>query len=180
VVGLEIAVGGLWLVFVVVWLISAGFAKRGTRTGYHAVARLGLAVIVVVIVRVLHPRSLRVHSAVVGGVGVALVLAGIGLAIWARFYLGRNWGMPMTVKAEPELVTTGPYAVVRNPIYSGLVLALTGTALTINLTVFIAVAAFAAYFVLSAHVEDRNLARLFPDTYPAYRARTKMLIPYVL
>ena len=178
--GLEIAAGALWVAFVVYWAIAAISAKAGTRTGFHAGARLAIAVVVIVVVRVVRPGSLQIHSVVVAAVGVAVEAAGFAIAVWARIHLGRNWGMPMTVKQDPELVTTGPYALVRNPIYSGLLLALIGTALAINLTVLIAVVACGAYFVVSARVEDRNLAQLFPETYPAYRDRTKLLIPYVL
>ena len=58
--------------------------------------------------------------------------SGIGLAIWARIHLGRNWGMPTSQKADPELVTTGPYRFVRHPIYTGLLVALLGTALAVG------------------------------------------------
>jgi protein-S-isoprenylcysteine O-methyltransferase Ste14 len=178
--GLEIAAGVLWVTFGAYWAIAAISAKEGTRTGFHAGMRLVIAAAVIVIVRVLRPGSLQIHSIVIAGVGVAVEAAGLAIAVWARIHLGRDWGMPMTVKQDPELITTGPYALVRNPIYSGLLLALIGTALAVNLAVLIPVAAAGAYFVVSARVEDRNLARLFPDTYPAYRDRTKMLIPYVL
>jgi protein-S-isoprenylcysteine O-methyltransferase Ste14 len=88
--------------------------------------------------------------------------------------------MPMTQKEEPELVTTGPYRFVRHPIYSGILCGLLGTALAINLYWLIAVAVAGAYFIYSARVEERNLMRTFPTQYPGYRARTKMLIPFVL
>jgi protein-S-isoprenylcysteine O-methyltransferase Ste14 len=71
---------------------------------------------------------------------------GIALAIWARVHLGRNWGMPMTQKAEPELVTSGPYRFVRHPIYSGLLAWLLGTALVTNLIGLIIVAILGGYF----------------------------------
>ena len=86
----------------------------------------------------------------------------------------------MTQKAEPELVTSGPYRAVRHPIYSGLLAALLGTALVINLVGLIIVPIFVGYFYYSASVEERNLTATFPTTYPAYRASTKMLIPFIL
>ena len=86
----------------------------------------------------------------------------------------------MTEKAEPELITSGPYRFVRHPIYSGLLLGLLGTALATNLYWFIAFGAALAYFAYSASVEERLLTASFPDTYPSYRAHTKMLIPFVL
>jgi protein-S-isoprenylcysteine O-methyltransferase Ste14 len=94
--------------------------------------------------------------------------------------LGRNWGMPTTQRVEPELITAGPYGVVRHPIYSGILLALLGTALTISLVGLGITLIVGAYFVWAARVEERNLAAAFPSTYPAYRERTKMLIPFVL
>jgi protein-S-isoprenylcysteine O-methyltransferase Ste14 len=86
----------------------------------------------------------------------------------------------MTEKAEPALVTSGPYRFVRHPIYSGLLLAVLGTALATNVIGLVIVAVLGGYFYYSASVEERNLTATFPTAYPAYRARTKMLIPLVL
>jgi protein-S-isoprenylcysteine O-methyltransferase Ste14 len=86
----------------------------------------------------------------------------------------------MSEKADPELVTTGPYRSVRHPIYTGIILALMGTAVAINWYWLIAVAVPGAYFIYSALAEERYLARRFPDTYPAYKRTTWMLIPFVI
>ncbi len=86
----------------------------------------------------------------------------------------------MTQRAEPELVTSGPYRFVRHPIYSGLLTAMLGTVLVNNLLGLIVVAALTAYFYYCGTVEERNLAATFPAAYPQYRARTKMLIPFLL
>ena len=72
------------------------------------------------------------HSAILGWTGVALCLLGFGLAINARRHLGRNWGTPMSRKEQPELVTSGPYALIRHPIYTGLILAMLGSAIGVN------------------------------------------------
>jgi len=65
--------------------------------------------------------------------GAVLTLAGLLFTVWARVYLGRNWsGMAATIKADHELITGGPYALVRHPIYSGLMLAFVGTGLAIG------------------------------------------------
>jgi protein-S-isoprenylcysteine O-methyltransferase Ste14 len=87
--------------------------------------------------------------------------------------------MPMTRRDEPELVTTGPYRRVRHPIYTGIILALLGTALATALYGLIAVAVLSAYFIYSATREESFLAEQFPDTYPAYKHSTKMLVPFV-
>jgi len=110
--------------------------------------------------------------------GVTLDLAGV--CVWARLHLGRNWGTPMSEKADPELVTSGPYRRVRHPIYSGLLLAVLGTGLATNLAALAIGVVIGGFFIYSATVEERNMSAAFPDAYPDYRARTKMLVPFVL
>ena len=177
---LKSAIGIAWLVFWVYWLASAVGVKRGTVAGRRLPFTGVTALAVFLLVRFLGSGSLAVHSAILGAIGAVMFAGGIGLAVWARVYLGRNWGMPMTEKAEPELVTSGPYRFVRHPIYSGLLLAVIGTALVDNLLGLIIAVVVGAYFVYSATVEERNLAAAFPTSYPAYRNGTKMLIPFVL
>lgn len=124
--------------------------------------------------------SLAIHSAILRAIGVVTFASGIGLAVWARLHLGHNWGVPMDRKQEPELITSGPYRLIRHPIYTGLLAAVLGTALTINLVGLILVVLLGAYFYYCSVVEERDLVIAFPATYQAYRARTKMLIPFVL
>lgn len=177
---LKIAIGIAWVIFWAYWLIAALGAKEQARTR-RRIPLAGLtALAVALLLRVFRGGGLAVHSPVLGTIGAVLFACGIALAVWARIYLGRNWGMPMTEKAEPELVTSGPYRFVRHPIYSGLLLGLLGTALVTNFIGLIMVAVLGAYFYYSAAVEERNLTATFPAAYPAYRARTKMLIPLVL
>lgn len=113
------------------------------------------------------------------GVGLTLFLLGLALAVWARISLGRNWGTPMSEKVDPELVTTGPYRRVRHPIYSGVILAVVGTTMAVSLFFLLPAVVGAGYFVYSAAVEERLMERLFPDTYPAYKRSTNMLIPFI-
>jgi protein-S-isoprenylcysteine O-methyltransferase Ste14 len=86
----------------------------------------------------------------------------------------------MSQKADPELVTTGPYHSIRHPIYSGIILAMIGTAIAVSLYWLVAVIFLGAYFLYSAIVEERSMARLFPDSYPEYKRSTKMLIPFIV
>jgi protein-S-isoprenylcysteine O-methyltransferase Ste14 len=111
------------------------------------------------------------------GLGLVLVTVGLGVAIWARIHIGRNWGTPMTQKDEPELVISGPYRLVRHPIYSGILVAGIGTAVALNWLWLIAVGLAGVYFIYSAIVEERYLTRKLPDAYPAYKGVTKMLVP---
>jgi len=89
---------------------------------------------------------------------LAVFVLGLALAVWARLYLGRNWGMPMSQKADPELVTTGPYRRVRHPIYSGIILAMIGTTIAVSLYWLVAVVLIGAYFTYSAITEERFMA----------------------
>jgi protein-S-isoprenylcysteine O-methyltransferase Ste14 len=177
---LQTAIALAWIVFWVYWLGSAFGVKEG-RGSRRRIPVNGLSALsVLLLVRVFRGGSLAVHSPILGAVGAVVFACGIALAIWARINLGRNWGMPMTQKAEPELVTSGPYRFVRHPIYSGLLIGLLGTALVTNLVGLILVAIMGGYFYYCASVEEKNLAATFPTAYPSYRTRTKMLIPFVL
>ncbi|MGH2974019.1 MAG: methyltransferase family protein [Solirubrobacterales bacterium] len=168
-----------WGLFGLYWLVAAVGAKEGSRTRHTGSPGL-LLLTAFVLIRVFNADSLAVHSSALRVVGLVLLGSGLGVAVWARIYLGRNWGMPMTEKNEPELVTSGPYRLVRHPIYSGLLLAIMGTALATNLYWLIALALIGVYFVYGARVEERLLVKSFPAAYPSYRLRTKMLIPFVL
>ena len=85
----------------------------------------------------------------------------------------------MSQKDEPELVTSGPYHLVRHPIYAGILVAGVGTAVALNWVWIVAVALAGVYCAYSATVEERYLTEQFPDTYPRYRRSTKMLVPFL-
>jgi len=177
---LKLAIGCAWIVFWIYWIAAASSSKESVRSGWRTRLTGVSAVGVFLIAGVLHGGSLAVRSLILSAIGALLFACGIALAVWARLHLGRNWGMPMTQRAEPELVTSGPYRFVRHPIYSGLLIAMLGTALVDNLLGLIVVAVLVAYFYSSGIVEERNLAATFPKAYPKYRSRTKMLIPFLL
>jgi protein-S-isoprenylcysteine O-methyltransferase Ste14 len=179
---LQNSIGIAWIVFWVYWLASAVTANASASGGVRRRLPLtGLtALSVFVVIRVFRGGNLAVHSPILGAIGAVLFVCGIGLAIWARIHLGRNWGMPMTQRVEPELVTSGPYRFIRHPIYSGLLLGVVGTALANNILGLIIAVVLGAYFYYAATVEERNLVAAFPAAYPAYREHTKKLIPFLL
>jgi|SRR6185312_11067211 len=174
-----------WAVFLVIWAITSLRAKTSVRRGLNSAGvlwRIGVLVVVVIlsqgIARGWIPRPTSFPYGV-QAIGVALTAFGVGFAVWARMTLGSNWGMPMTLRENPELVTGGPYAFVRHPIYTGIIFAMLGTALTVGaIWFFVLVVAF-GYFLISTHQEEKDMVQHFPDAYPAYRARTKRLIPFV-
>jgi protein-S-isoprenylcysteine O-methyltransferase Ste14 len=172
-----------WIAFWIYWFVAAasGVKESGSRWGRYAGARvvLLLAVLLLVRARVIGGQTFTTNPWR-EGIGLVIFFAGLGLAVWARLYLGRNWGMPMSQKVDPELVTTGPYSRVRHPIYSGIILGMVGTAVAVSWYWLIAVVLLGGYFVYSATQEERYMTGVFPDAYPAYKSSTKMLIPYVL
>jgi protein-S-isoprenylcysteine O-methyltransferase Ste14 len=179
----RISIFVIWGAFWIYWLVSATNAKESTSRGGWRLRGVSLVIIVVaslVIRRAPGSSSLAIHSGVLEAVGTIVFVSGLAFAVWARIHLGRNWGVPMTQRAEPELVTSGPYRYLRHPIYTGILMGLLGTALAINLYYLIALAVLTGYFVFSANVEERNMTVAFPEQYPEYKAHTKMLIPFAL
>ena len=170
-----------WVVFWVYWMASALAAKPGrARWGRFAGARVAILLILLLLIRAnVFKGQTTTTDPWLEGVGLVVFASGLVLAVWARVYLGRNWGTPMSEKVGAELVTTGPYRRVRHPIYSGIVLAMVGTAVAVGWYWLIAAGLLAVYFVYSAFMEERYLTGLFPDAYPAYRRSTKMLIPFI-
>lgn len=174
----------VWIVFWIYWLAAAtsGVRSGRTRWGRFVGVRAALVLLALLLIRT---RAFKGGQTItkdpwLQAVGLVVFLSGLALAIWARRYLGRNWGMPMTEKVDPELVTSGPYSRVRHPIYSGIILAMIGTAIAVSWYWVLAVILLGAYFVYSAVNEERYMAGLFPGTYPAYKRSTKMLVPFVL
>jgi protein-S-isoprenylcysteine O-methyltransferase Ste14 len=87
--------------------------------------------------------------------------------------------MPMTQKVDPELVTSGPYKYIRHPIYSGILLAAIGSVLGSGEYWLLFIIFAGPYFIYSATVEEKLMAKQFPAVYPSYKSKTKMLIPFV-
>lgn len=113
-------------------------------------------------------------------IGLAFTIAGCLIAAWARIALGGNWSGAATVKASHELIVKGPYAFARHPIYTGLLLAVVGTALVIGewRSIVGTVVILLAFFVKMSQ-EERLMLQTFPEAYPHYRQRVRALIPGV-
>lgn len=180
-----------WIAFVVYWLVSSiGIKKnRKNKNWWQGIAlRIGATTLVLLLLTVMpqlrHPfRDLiyktPLQNPIIGCIGVILCVLGIGLAFWARIHIGKNWGQPMTIKEQPELVTSGPYGYVRHPIYAGIMLAIFGSILVSNILWTIPFVYVCIYFLYSAKTEERNMTKVFPKAYPEYVKRTKRLIPFV-
>jgi len=163
-------------------------SKKNITSGVKrfVVVRLALVAIIVILIHPFDGHSysfqnyyLATNNKVVLAISFIVFLSGLLLAIWARVYLGKNWGMPMAQKQSPELVTTGPYRYIRHPIYTGILLAILGSILAGAMYWFIFFVIAAPYFIYSALVEEKLMLKQFPKTFPQYKSKTKMLIPFV-
>jgi protein-S-isoprenylcysteine O-methyltransferase Ste14 len=181
---------GAWFILGLVWL--AGYVARTLRPRSAPVRNLALQIpaslllfLCFVLLFGVRAPALRLQltppDPLFGTIGVALNLAGVACAIWARLALGHNWsGLVMAVRDGHALVQTGPYAIMRHPIYTGLLAAILGTALTIGtLASWLAVAAGLAGILIRVKIEETLMAAEFGEAHAGYRERTKKLIPFV-
>jgi protein-S-isoprenylcysteine O-methyltransferase Ste14 len=184
-------IAAFWLILIVYWAVSAFRAKRSIgRFAWRREIGLRIGILVLVLLAVRFPivrQALRnAHayavntSATLGVIGVVLCGLGVGLALWARVSLGTNWGLPMSRNENPELVTSGPYAFVRHPIYGGVIVGMIGSALGQSMLWLVPLVLAGGYFIYSARREQRLMTEQFPQAYPAYMQRTKMLIPFIV
>lgn len=175
-----------WIALIVYWLVAATRVKRRAsgRPRWPIGVRLFIALLVVLLLRwrgflEWHRMATLFADPAVRTVGMLMCVLGVGFAIWARWYLGRNWGPPMSLREGHELVAGGPYGYVRHPIYSGILFAVLGTVLAEGPPWLVLLVVYFAFFLYSARTEEQLMLRQFPDQYPAYRRRTKMLIPFL-
>jgi protein-S-isoprenylcysteine O-methyltransferase Ste14 len=185
--GPRLAFGLIWLAWLVSWILAAFWANRTEKRAftwqtviYQIAILVGAALLSPWMERRLHMQRLW-HVGYAGAwLLVLLTLAGLLFAWWARIHLGRLWSGSITRKEGHRVVDTGPYALVRHPIYTGLIFALFMTAIavaTIGALVGAALIAFGLSF--KAQIEERFLtAELGADAYGAYRRRVPMLIPF--
>jgi len=114
-------------------------------------------------------------------VGAALTTVGLLFAVWARVHIGRNWSGTITVKEDHDLITSGPYSLVRHPIYTGLLLALSGFALARGEWRGIVAVALATWaFWRKLRIEERWMREQFGAAYEEYSRRVAALIPFVV
>jgi protein-S-isoprenylcysteine O-methyltransferase Ste14 len=175
----------LWVPFIAYWVLAARETHRlrarvrGASSPFRGALYLAGGALIFLSLS-LGPLDDRFVPAVVevGAVGWVLTALGMLFSISARVSLGRNWSGRVVLKHGQELVATGPYALVRHPIYTGLLVALTGTAVYDGRwRALLGLACFALGFWLKARSEENLLEREFGEEYRSYRARTPMLIP---
>jgi protein-S-isoprenylcysteine O-methyltransferase Ste14 len=176
-----------WIAWLVYWLIMAFSTKRTIERrgflGYRLVALIAF-VGCVVAGRLLHLSSqsqLWQTTLALGVLTDCIVVAGAAFTVWARITLGRNWSAEVTFKQDHELIESGPYALARHPIYTGLIVMALGTAINYGRAI-----GFALLFSICSAVwwkvrqEEQIMSEHFPDAYAKYRMRVRAIIPFVL
>jgi protein-S-isoprenylcysteine O-methyltransferase Ste14 len=176
----------LWAIFFAYWIISALRIKSvksaeslGSRLSYGLPIWIAYAMLLTrahywgVLGRHIYPQTLAVALA-----GLALTALGISFAIWARYTLGQNWSSKVTIKVDHELIRSGPYARVRHPIYTGILLALAGSALAMaEPRGWIAVLLALIAFCVKAAREEKMLAQEFGERFTEHQQQTGFLLP---
>jgi protein-S-isoprenylcysteine O-methyltransferase Ste14 len=176
----------LWLAFVISWVLAAKW-RRPTekRAGFGSELpyRITLVVGFVLVFLLPHHRYSPLYTPVLAWMAVAASLAGIAFAWWARLHLGSLWSANITKKTDHRIIDSGPYAIVRHPIYTGLIWMTFCTLFVFHSGVMpLRVAGFVlvvlAYW-MKARLEEAWLRNeLGAQTYDAYRARVPMLLPF--
>ena len=125
------------------------------------------------------PRVLP-SSPYLAAAGLALASGGLVLALWARGQLGRNWSGAVTVKVDHELVRSGPYRLIRHPIYTGAILMYVGPALISGrLQGPLAIALVLLAYARKIGLEERNLRSEFGAAFEEYRRDSRALVPWL-
>ncbi len=178
----------LWIAFLVYWQVMAINVKQ-TRQLEPIVSRiLRVVMFGAAIVLMSSPLpggwldvQLWPQGLVSFWVGAGVTLAGLLFSIWARVHLGRNWSSSVTIKQDHELIVTGPYALVRHPIYTGLFVAFLGTVLAVGevraVLAFVLIAISIGY---KLRLEEKWMRARFGAAYADYSSRVAALVPYVL
>jgi protein-S-isoprenylcysteine O-methyltransferase Ste14 len=171
-----------WALLVVYLIVGAKGAKRDTQ--HHLLQSLGLAGAVLAAFVLPHLAMFQLVNfapvnAVASTIGLIVTATGIAFFVWARQHLGSNWSQTVSAKEGHELVTTGPYRYMRHPMYTGGTVACIGSAVVAGGAFVFLLVFLAPIFIWRVGAEDRLLARQFPNEFPAYKARTKALIPFV-
>lgn len=179
----------VWIAFLVYWQIKAGKTKTTQRLEPAASRILRVFIFLLAIALLWTTRIplpwLYLQLWPTGlwpfWLGAAVTISGLLFAVWAREHLGSNWSRSVTIKQDHELITTGPYAVVRHPIYTGILIGFVGMAIAISqargFIVFVLI--FLALW-LKLRIEEKWMRSQFGETYATYARQTAALVPYLL
>lgn len=177
---------GLWGVFMVGWTIAAFLNRRtvggaGFRASLPLYAGAALALVLLLLARTPFPfltETLWSTGPTFGWAMVALTALALSFCVWARIHLGDLWSIGIARKEGHRVVDTGPYAIVRHPIYTGIIVGMFAMAAErAKLAPIILAVGVAIFFWAKARLEEQFLHAEFGPAYEAYRTRVPMLVP---
>jgi protein-S-isoprenylcysteine O-methyltransferase Ste14 len=184
--GTETILDWIWGALGVYWLVSA----RGTKEAVTGEASwwrvIRLSILAAGFILLLSPwlrygllaRRFLPENLFLSELGIALTFAGVLLCVWARVCLGEYWSDKVVLKADHELIRSGPYAYLRHPIYSGVLLGIVGTALVVGeWRGIVTLVLMGANYFVKARREERMLAGSFGEAYAEYKRRTGFFLP---
>jgi protein-S-isoprenylcysteine O-methyltransferase Ste14 len=180
--------GGLWAVLTAVWVVGMFMTRQTVRqqTRSSRIWQMGIVLLGMWLLFgwgtgiAWMDRAAFPVTTVVAMAGLATTLAGVAFAIWARVMLGANWSGVITVKEGHTLVRLGPYRIVRHPIYTGLLMAVTGTALTHgSVRSILALPIVAFGFWLKTLTEECFMVQEFGEEYLCYKHEVRALVPFL-
>jgi protein-S-isoprenylcysteine O-methyltransferase Ste14 len=177
----------MWLAWVLYWVCSALNAKT-TQRRESAASRISYFVPLLLGAWLIAAPRLRLgwlsepwlpRGPLLFALAATLVALGLGFTVWARVHLGRNWSGSVTLKEGHELIRSGPYAWVRHPIYTGLLLALLGSAIACGEPrALLGLALVLFSFLRKMRVEERFMREMFPGQYERYSEEVPALLPF--
>jgi protein-S-isoprenylcysteine O-methyltransferase Ste14 len=176
----------LWWALVVVWVVGL-FWSKPTQERAAAGQRILYGLIMVAAFWLmfsgkvpegwLRTRLFRPNAGT-DCMGVALTACGCAFAIWARIFIGANWSGSVQVKVGHELMRGGPYRFVRHPIYTGLLVAMLGTAMVQDRASSLAgLVLLVAGFYVKSRIEEKFMRKTFGAEYEEYARGTGGLLP---
>ncbi|MBS0418316.1 MAG: isoprenylcysteine carboxylmethyltransferase family protein [Proteobacteria bacterium] len=180
-----------WGTLVVYWCIAGAAAVRkisarwiwwreiALRLGFFAALMVLLQIEAATGVLPTPTLDLLNTNSLTGLAGFLLVVLGVGLAIAARVRLGSGWVASASSQDSLELITDGPFALVRHPLYGGLLLAILGSAISQSVLWVVPLILYGPAFVLSARREEALMRERFPQRYRDYMKRTKRFVPFL-
>ena len=174
----------LWMLIMMVWLALASESNEPVAVNRNIWSDVAVWIVSIGWVVLLLPRfngpQLIPRIMLIRIPGSVLTLTGLTFALWARFYLGSNWDSHISLRLDHKLVRTGPYGIVRHPIYSGFVLALAGSVLNFgHLRSFIAAIMVTVAWVYKSGLEESFMMNHFGGEYEQYRHEVKRMIPMI-
>jgi len=184
----NLSISAYWLIFCVYWVIQARAVKpaeeeQNRLSSLAHRAPVTLAAILLWFPHWRYPLSLALipRTNLTQGIGAAICVLGLLVAIWSRRTLAGNWSSDVTFKQGHELIQAGPYRYVRHPIYTGLLLMCLGLALARGqVHYWLGLLIMGAGFWIKLTQEESLMLRHFPNEYPSYRSRVKALVPFVI